>query len=289
MSQHALRLLYFEATAYRRMHIYAILVHIYSPGVLNVRRVIKIGTSSILKQDGELSAYAINNISQGVRHLSHIGDHVILVVSGAVGVGRYMTAEASSSRSTLAAIGQPRLIAAYQSALAPLITAQLLVSADHFAHLPSALVLQDSLHHLWKGGIVPLINENDAVNVGASRVGDNDTLAALVATLIHADQLVLLSDVDGLYTENPRNNSLAQRIPYVPWVGPHHLSRYGGSAGPLGSGGMHTKLKAAQIAQHAGIETILMSGKDPHVWSNLQENNFGQATHFGAREEACHA
>lgn len=250
-------------------------------------RVIKIGTSTLLAPRGTVDRDRLAAIARGVKQLMQEGDSIILVVSGAVSLGRTLPQSRSLSRPSLAALGQSRLIAYYQDALLPYASAQLLLTPHLLSHPEQVDFLRDTLTSLVNAGVVPLINGNDATSPG---VGDNDTLAAAVALLMGADQLVILSDVDGLYTDNPETNPTASQIPRLSWVTEHHFGQFGqGRPGPQGSGGIISKLKAAAMAQEGGIETWLMPGHHPEVWSYLQQNRHGLGTRFEARKEVWHA
>ncbi len=255
-----------------------------------MRRVIKIGTSTVLTKEGGLDAGRLRIITEGVKRLMDCGDEVALVVSGAVGLGRGFLAGSGAHeapRPALAALGQIALMQAYQAAFQPTLVAQLLMEQNHVAQPNSAIALQAALHHLWNFAMVPLVNENDALSGAGHRIGDNDTLAAMLAGLITADQLVILSDIDGLYTDNPSTNPAATRISLLPRISHEHFGQFGeGSPGPWGSGGIRSKLKAAKIAQDFGIETILASGRDDAVWSNLVDQRYDRYTRFAAQKEA---
>ena len=256
-----------------------------------MRRVIKIGTSTTITAKGQINQNRLATIAEGVAMLMEAGDNITLVTSGAVGAGRSLlnrgTDAPHTGRSAFAAIGQIALMTAYQSAFHPLAVAQILVDQSHVSMPSSAMALQATLHHLWNLGIVPLINENDALSGVDQRIGDNDTLAALVSSLIAADQLVILSDIDGLYTDNPATNPNATRISIIPRISLEHFGQFGdGSPGPLGSGGIISKLRAAHIAQGYGIETILAAGYDDTVWQRLRDQNYENLTRFAAQKEA---
>jgi glutamate 5-kinase len=256
-----------------------------------MRRVIKIGTSTTVTSDGQIDRARLNLIARGVNQLIADGEQVALVTSGAVGVGRGLLSCTSGAgeptRGALAAIGQIELVKAYQLAFSPVLTAQILVDHGHVSDSSAAMALQTALHHLWNLHSVPLINENDALGAAGRRIGDNDTLAALVAGLIKADQLIILSDIDGLYTDNPNTNPDAIRVAVLPRVSLEHFGQFGeGEPGPWGSGGIISKLRAAHIAQGFGIETLLAAGHDDTVWECLRARRYDSFTRFAAQKEA---
>ncbi len=250
-------------------------------------RVIKIGTSTLLSPRGTVERDRLAAIARGVKQLMQEGDAIILVVSGAVSLGRALSRSRSLSRPSLAALGQSRLMAHYQDALLPYHSAQMLLTPALLSHPDQVEFLRDTLTSLLSAGVIPLINGNDAT---CPAVGDNDTLAAAIARLLQADQLIILSDVDGLYTDNTETNPNAIKVARLSWVTEHHFGQFGqGRPGPQGSGGIVSKLKAAAIAQEGGIETWLMPGHHPEVWSCLRQNHHGLGTRFEARKEVWHA
>ncbi|PSR20494.1 MAG: glutamate 5-kinase [Sulfobacillus acidophilus] len=258
-----------------------------------MRRVIKIGTSTTLTTDGHIDQARLARIAQGVNQLIAGGEQIALVTSGAVGIGRGLVSYTQTNtageamRGALAAIGQIELVKAYQLAFSPISVAQILVDHGHVSDSSAAMALQTALHHLWKLESVPLINENDALSGASRRIGDNDTLAALVAGLMKADQLIILSDIDGLYTDNPTTNPDAIRVAVLPRVSLEHFGQFGdGEPGPWGSGGIVSKLRAAHIAQGFGIETLLAAGHDDTVWECLRTRRYDNFTRFAAHKEA---
>ncbi len=256
-----------------------------------MRRVVKIGTSTTVTPEGQIDRKRLAAIAKGVAMLLDSGDNITLVTSGAVGVGKGLlngrTQTPNMGRPALAAMGQIALMSAYQSVFHPLAVGQILVDHSHVSQPSSAMALQATLHHLWNVGIVPLINENDAISGAEQRIGDNDTLAALISSLVAADQLVILSDIDGLYTDNPATNPKATRVLTIPRVSLEHFGQFGdGNPGPWGSGGIISKLRAAHIAQGYGIETILAAGHDDTVWQRLIDQDYANFTRFAAQKEA---
>lgn len=258
-----------------------------------MRRVIKIGTSTILQDNGQADQERLTHIAQGVSRLLEAGEELVLVTSGAVGLGMGQLSSAEEtlpSRACLAALGQPLLLEAYRRAFGLTPVAQLLVDHSHISQPSQVMSLSTALHHLWNSAILPLVNENDALSAGSVRIGDNDTLAALIAGLVSADQLLILSDIDGLYTDNPATNPNAERVTSLPRVSLEHFTQFGsGNPGRWGSGGIVSKLKAAHIAQDFGIETVLASGQDQTLWEHLLEGDYEQGTRFSAQKEASHA
>jgi glutamate 5-kinase len=251
-----------------------------------MRRVVKIGSSTTFKADGSINSERLSRIGMGIRALWDHGDELVVVTSGAAAAGRARVSS-GAPRSVVAAVGQLDLMAAYREALDPLLTAPLLIDQHHFNTPSAAMALATIIHQLWRQGILPVLNENDALSSGADRIGDNDTLAALLAGMVQANQLVLLSDVDGLYSANPALNPDATRIAVVPCVMGEHYTQFGsGEPGPLGSGGILSKIRAAHMAQNFGIETLLCSGSSATVFDDLQEGRSEGFTRFAAQKEA---
>lgn len=226
------------------------------------RLVVKLGSALVAGEGGPL------RFAGDIAALRAEGRDIILVSSGAVALGRQLLGLQRSSRLDLkqaaAAAGQPLLMQAWREALAPhgLVPAQLLLTARDTEQRRAFLNARGTLDALLKAGAVPVINENDSTATAELRVGDNDRLSARVAQLAGADLLVLLSDVDGLYTADPRRAPGARHIPHVEALTPEILALAGGAAPDgLGTGGMSTKLEAARIAASAGCATLIGSGQ----------------------------
>ena len=206
------------------------------------------------------------------------GKQVILVSSGAVGLGKAALGAPYQGRleqkQAAAAIGQPRLMAALADALAPhgLTCGQALLTPGDTENRRRWLNARATLETLLEAGVVPVINENDTVATEEIRYGDNDRLAARVAQMMAADVLILLSDIDGLYTADPRGNPDARHIPFLEALSPEHDAMATGSnaAAGIGSGGMITKLAAARIAHAAGCSTLITLGNRPHPLGALE-------------------
>ena len=197
------------------------------------------------------------------------GREVILVTSGAIAAGTARLGLRERPRSipekqAAAAVGQAALMWHYEQACGAhgLRVAQVLLTQEDISHRARYLNARNTLLTLLGFGVLPIVNENDTVAVEEIKVGDNDNLAALVASLVDADLLVLLSDIDGLYTDDPHRNPAARRIELVDAITPE-MERLAGVEGPLGTGGMVTKLQAAQKAMAAGIPMVIADGRRP--------------------------
>ncbi|WP_354090528.1 glutamate 5-kinase [Brevundimonas faecalis] len=236
------------------------------------RLVIKIGSSLLF--DAARRAVAVDwlaSLTSDIAALRAQGKQVIVVSSGAVALGRGRLNVAPGrlqDKQAAAAVGQTLLMHAWEEALAPhgLIAAQVLLTRDDTERRRRWLNGRATIETLLAHGVVPVVNENDTVATEEIRYGDNDRLAARTAQLARADLLILLSDVDGLYTADPRRDPDARHLPLVETLSPDILSMASGAnaeAG-VGTGGMATKLAAAQIARSAGCATIIASGLTPH-------------------------
>ena len=233
-------------------------------------RVVKVGTSLLRSAEGRSTADAISALCGNLAQCLHRGDRVVLVTSGAVGLGcqRLGLKTRPSTLSGLqaaAAIGQGHLMALYEKAMAVhgIPVAQVLLTRSDLADSRSYHNASATLHQLIEWKVLPVINENDTVSSAELRFGDNDTLSALVAAAIDADDLILLTDIDRLYSADPRSDASARPISDV-----HHpaelqaLEQGAGDGGRWGTGGMTTKLAAARIATASGITVHLADGRD---------------------------
>jgi glutamate 5-kinase len=239
-----------------------------------MRWVIKIGTSSVCDIDARLSQEKIDRFVSQLRILVSREHEILVVTSGAVGAGVGAvgkTPQDVTDKQALAAIGQARLMEAYQRALHPIIVGQVLLTRQDLEDQDRRQASRSTLERVLSWGAIPVINENDTVTDAEIRIGDNDTLAARVAVLMEAHRLVILSDIDGLYTENPKKNPGAHRIEAVPCVTADDMQRFSSEErGGLGTGGMATKLEAARIAQEAGIGMVLAASQEPDVLDKIE-------------------
>ena len=250
------------------------------------RVVIKVGTNVVMRDDGRLAVARLHAITESIAALRAAHRDVVLVSSGAIGLGmQRLGIQARPAELALtqacAAVGQGRLIARYADAFDQLdvVSAQVLVTEDDFTVVERSQNLRATLTTLLAIGVVPIVNENDTVStIELERLdirdgdeptrqpvfGDNDKLSALIATHVNADLLVLLSDVDGMYTANPAQVADATCIPVVERITPTLLAAANGG-GARGRGGMATKVDAARIATQAGICTVIANGRMPGI------------------------
>ncbi|MGZ4688513.1 MAG: glutamate 5-kinase [Acidimicrobiia bacterium] len=234
--------------------------------------VVKIGTSSITAPSGELDDAALRKLCGELVSARTAGHEVLLVCSGAIAAGMPALgfAERPGDIETLqaiAAVGQPRLMERFGSVLAEsaVVAGQVLVTPYDFGHRAQYLHARDTLRRLLELGVMPIVNENDTVADDEIRYGDNDRIAALVANMVRADVLVLLTDTAGLFTADPRLDSEASLIEEVVAVDEALETIAGGTGSVRGSGGMASKLAAAKIAARAGVRAVIAAADQPGV------------------------
>ena len=237
-----------------------------------MRIVIKIGTSTITHPTGRLNIRQMEALCKVLSDLKNAGNEVILVSSGAIGmgVGKLRLGKKPTdvpTKQAAAAVGQCELMYTYDKLFSEYrhTVAQILLTADDIADPVRHENFQNTIQRLLELDAIPIINENDTVSVAEFGIGDNDTLSAIVATSVQADLLLLLSDIDGLFDGDPRKNPDAKLIPTVETVDERIIALGGGSGSSLGTGGMATKLLAAQIAVGAGCEMVIANGQRPEL------------------------
>lgn len=234
----------------------------------NIKRiVVKVGTSTLTHSSGLLNLARIEGLVRQLSDLHNQNYEVILVTSGAVGAGMgrlglKVKPKTIPEKQAAAAVGQGILLHMYEKIFSEYgkTIAQLLLSKDDFSNKHRSLNAKNTFLALLRQGVIPIVNENDAVVVDEIKVGDNDTLSALVASLVQADLLILLSDIDGLYSDNPNTNPDAELIPFVDSITPEIEKTANGAGSKLGTGGMATKISAAKIAAAAGTAMVIANG-----------------------------
>ncbi|MEO0654872.1 MAG: glutamate 5-kinase, partial [Pseudomonadota bacterium] len=253
------------------------------------RLVVKIG-SSLLVEDGRLRARWLTTLAQDVAQIASRGTQVILVSSGSIALGRGTLDLAGTElpleqSQAAAAVGQIRLARAYEEALAPhnLVTAQVLLTLEDSADRRRYLNARATLETLLTLGTVPIVNENDTVATDEIRFGDNDRLAAQIAVTVGADQLILLSDVDGFYSGNPRTDTGARRYDIIDRITPEIEAMAGDAGSGLSRGGMKTKLMAAKTATAGGCAMAITEGSRDHPLRALDDG--APATWFRAETD----
>ena len=256
-----------------------------------VRVVVKIGTSTLTYNNGKLNLFRIEKLVRELADLANQGKEIILVTSGAVGAGldRLGSTERPKTipeKQAVAAIGQGILMHMYEKLFAEYgqIVAQVLLTRENSVKHKLYINSRNTLLTLLKMGVIPVINENDAIAIDELKIGDNDTLSATVATIVDADLLIILSDIEGVFTANPQNDPTAQLIEEITDITPEIEELAGGAGSKLGTGGMYTKIQAAKIAVNAGVTMVIASGALEGVVRNiLSGENIG--TIFPAKEQ----
>ncbi len=236
------------------------------------RIVIKLGTSTLAHKTGKLNIRRMNNLVRVLADLQNSGHELILVSSGAVGlgVGKLNLRErpkTTPGKQAAAAVGQCELMHIYDEMFSKysVTVAQILLTKGIISIPDRVDNVRNAIDELTSMSVIPIVNENDTVAIDELEleIGENDSLSAVVASIAGADLLIILSDIDGLYSEDPHKNADAKIIPVVERIDEHIESIAGGAGSSLGSGGMATKINAAKIATAAGVDMIIMNGKNP--------------------------
>ena len=240
-----------------------------------MRIAVKVGTSTLAHSTGHLNIRHIEDLCKVLSDLKNAGNEIILVSSGAIGmgVGKLSLGKRPDDMPTkhaAAAVGQCELMYTYDKLFSEYnhTVAQLLITSPDISQRGRSERgenFRNTVLRLLELGALPIINENDTVATEEISVGDNDTLSALVACNCDADLLVLLSDIDGLYTKDPHTNPDASLLPEVSSITPEIIAMAGGKGSDLGTGGMATKIRAAQICTESGIDMIITNGSNPYV------------------------
>lgn len=234
------------------------------------RIVVKIGTSTITHEaTNNLNLIKMEKLVRILSDLQNQGKEVVVVSSGAIGVGRQAVGMKKrpvevAEKQACAAVGQAKLMMVYQKLFGEYnqLTAQVLMTKYTMINDISRQNAQNTFRELLSMGVIPIVNENDTVSTDEVKFGDNDTLSAIVAALIGADLLILMSDIDGLYTDDPHKNPDARFIDFVERITPELENMGKGSASDVGTGGMATKISAAKIANDAGTDMVIANGND---------------------------
>lgn len=247
------------------------------------RVVIKIGSTSLTHPaTGNINYIKMERLVRELCNLRNQGIDVCLVSSGAIAVGKQSMGLAERPRrlpekQACASVGQARLMSIYQKFFAEYNqkVGQVLMTKETMIDNVSRKNAQNTINELMAMGVIPIVNENDTVSTYEIRFGDNDTLSAIVSALTGADLLILLSDIDGLYTDDPKVNPDAELITYVEEFSPEYMEMASSAPGSeMGTGGMVTKIKAARIATASGVDMIIANGKDFGILHHIFENRF---------------
>ena len=237
-----------------------------------MRVVVKVGTSTLTHKTGNLNIRHVEILCRVLSDLKNAGHELILVSSGAIGMGVGKLSLGSRptdmpTKQAAAAVGQCELMYTYDRLFSEYnhTVAQILITGEDMNHEDRYENFRNTLHRLLELNALPIINENDTVSTAEIAVGDNDTLGAIVAKGADAELLILLTDIDGLYTADPRTNPDAKLIPVVEEITSELRMAAGGKGSALGTGGMATKLHAAELCLAEGISTIVANGDDPEI------------------------
>ena len=243
-----------------------------------MRAVIKVGTSTLAHATGRLNIRHVEELVKVLSDLKNAGHEIILVSSGAIGmgVGKLMLPGKPSDMPTkqaAAAVGQCELMYTYDKLFTQYnhTVAQILLTGQDVEDPERRQTFENTMERLLELGALPIINENDTVATAEIKVGDNDTLGAIVACAVRADLLVLLSDIEGLYTADPRKDPGATLIPVVEAVTPEIESLAGGVGSGLATGGMATKLRAAKMVSEMDCDMIITNGERPKVLYDIMD------------------
>lgn len=246
------------------------------------RIVVKIGSSSIMRTGSRISRDFMDSVAEQIRQLKDGGKEVLLVSSGAIAIGLKTMGVVPKPneipiRQAAASVGQSILMQEWGESFRRhgMIVGQVLMTMDTYSDRESAINLNNTIDSLLEHGVVPIFNENDAIRTQEIRFGDNDTLSAIIASRTDADLLVILSDVAGLYDDNPSKNPNAKLIPLVTDLeAVRHMA--GGSGSSMGTGGMKTKINAAEICRDAGCDMIIaLSGEDRVIYRTVTGEDVG--------------
>ena len=248
------------------------------------RVVVKLGTSTLTHRTGRLNIRRVEGLVKNLADLQNAGHEIILVSGGAIGLGMAKLGlqerpKDTPSKQACAAVGQCELMYLYDNLFSDysLNVAQMLLT-KYILIEDRRVNVQNALEKIIEHGVIPIINENDTVAIDELEleVGENDSLAATVASLAHADLLIIMSDIDGLYDKDPRANDDAELIPVVEEITDDIRALAGGAGSKLGTGGMITKINAAEIAVNNGIDMVIMNGKNPdNLYWLFEEGKLG--------------
>ena len=258
-----------------------------------MRVVVKLGTSTLTHATGRINIRRVEKLCKILSDIKNAGHELILVSSGAIGmgVGKLNMKEKPAdvpTKQACAAIGQCELMYLYDKLFREYshIVAQMLITGRDIQESETRKHFKDTITRLLELGVTPIINENDSVATEEIMVGDNDTLGAIVARHVEADLLVILSDIDGFYTDDPRTNPDAQIIDVVLSVNDELRDLAGTKGTMLGTGGMVTKIQAAEIAMEAGIDMIIANGKRPELLYRILDGEKVGTKFIGKKKRA---
>lgn len=254
-----------------------------------MRAVIKVGTSTLAHSTGRLNIRRVEKLCKVISDLKNAANEIILVSSGAIGMGAgklslpHRPADMPTKQAA-AAVGQCELMYTYDKLFSEYhhIVAQILLTGSDIEHDGRRANFHNTITRLLELGALPIINENDTIATEEIAIGDNDTLSAMVTVNVGAQLLIILSDIDGLYDSDPHKNPDAKMISVVDRISPEIIAAAGGSDSALGTGGMATKITAAQMVTANGADMVIANGVDPDILYSIFENK-AVGTRFTAR------
>ena len=257
-----------------------------------MRIVVKVGTSTLAYPTGRLNIRRVEMLCKVLSDLKNAGHEIVLVSSGAIGMGVGKLGlpcrpKDIPTKQAAAAVGQCELMYTYDKLFSEYnhAVAQILLTGSDVEQATRRQNFHNTLFRLLELGVLPIINENDTVGTEEIVIGDNDTLAAIVAVSAGADLLVLLSDIDGLYTADPHRDSTAKLISRVDALTPEIFALAQGKGSDLGTGGMITKLRAAAMAMENGMDMVIANGADPRILYSVVEGAEAGTRFVGRREK----
>lgn len=260
---------------------------------MSKRIVIKVGTSTLTYENGKVNLRRVEKLCKVLSDLRNRGEEVILVSSGAIGIGVGKLSlkerpQTTREKQAVAAVGQcelmfmyDKIFSEYNNTVAQVLLTKYAVDAEH-----KKQNVENTFDTLLSMGIIPIVNENDTVSIdelSGENIGDNDMLSAIVATLVKADTLLILTDCDGLYSDNPSINKDAKKIDVVEKITDDIRSMASGSVSNRGTGGMATKINAAVLATESGIDCIVANGSDPEIIYDIIDSGKNIGTLFKKR------
>lgn len=258
------------------------------------RIVVKVGTSTLTYDTGRLNLRRIEAIVKQLADLANQGKEIILVSSGAVGAGLAPLGFKEKPKDLVmkqaaASVGQGVLLHMYEKLFREYghTVGQILLTREDSTNRSRYINLRNTLYALISLGVIPILNENDVVSIDEFKIGDNDTLSAIIASTVEADLLIILSDIEGLYTANPQTNPDAELISEVEAITPHIYEISGGAGTARGTGGMYTKIEAANIAVNSGVHMVVASGAHNDSIEVIAAGGL-RGTHFVARDTKPH-
>ena len=256
-----------------------------------MRIVVKVGTSTLAHKTGNLNIRRVEELCKVLSDIKNAGHEVVLVSSGAIGMGLGKLAikkkpDDIPSKQAAAAVGQCELMYVYDKLFSEYnhTVGQILLTGDDVKDETRHQNFKNTIYRLLELGAIPIVNENDSVSTDEIEIGDNDTLGAIVAESVSADIVAILTDTNGLYTADPRKDKTAKRLSIIEEITDDIFNLGAGSGTKLGTGGMKTKIGAAEIAVNAGIDVYIINGERPSVLYDIIEGKKFIGTKFCAKK-----